>query len=227
MGHCGSKSSTTKSQRQPTGTTTTTTATTIGSTDSTTNNNGSFPAVHPLKRSLSQLFPEFRGKTPQDPEWEHESSTGVCPECHQSYDVFNRSHHCRSCGKLYCKTCCYSRKSLKDEKICGMCMHMATVRLQRRELSHRDSKLKRNSELIRRNLAAKKEEEEQQKKRASSRSVSPQRGAEQHDGNGRESPSPQQNRNGADEVVEEAHEEGVQPPPPSPPESQQQQEQQQ
>ena len=167
MGQCGSKSSSTKAS-SATDNTTTTTA--ISSSHSvTSNNNDSFHAANQPKRTLSHLFPEFQPKTETDPEWEQESVNGVCPECHSHFDVFNRPHHCRSCGKLYCKTCCYKRKTLKDQKICGMCLDMAMHRLKRRELSHLDSKLKRNSELIRRNLAAKKEQQQE----GTSRTTSP------------------------------------------------------
>ncbi|KAK7104589.1 zinc finger FYVE domain-containing protein 21-like [Littorina saxatilis] len=42
-----------------------------------------------------------------EPEWTPDSTCKVCqnPECQAKFDLFNRKHHCRRCGKCFCTKC--------------------------------------------------------------------------------------------------------------------------
>jgi hypothetical protein len=38
-----------------------------------------------------------------------DGDSDVCNRCHESFTLFNRRHHCRHCGKLFCNACCSNR----------------------------------------------------------------------------------------------------------------------
>ena len=37
--------------------------------------------------------------------WIDDNSVSKCHNCRDSFSLFNRRHHCRLCGKIYCYTC--------------------------------------------------------------------------------------------------------------------------
>lgn len=37
------------------------------------------------------------------------------------FSLLNRRHHCRVCGKIFCKECCPKRKSYFGNRVCGDC----------------------------------------------------------------------------------------------------------
>ncbi|MCP3943259.1 MAG: hypothetical protein GY710_17475 [Desulfobacteraceae bacterium] len=41
--------------------------------------------------------------------WQPDSSTNKCSLCSTVFSMFNRKHHCRSCGKIICDACSQSR----------------------------------------------------------------------------------------------------------------------
>ena len=51
--------------------------------------------------------------------WIDDDSVTSCHNCKEIFSLFNRRHHCRLCGKIYCYECCeYSIKTnLLDELI--------------------------------------------------------------------------------------------------------------
>lgn len=40
------------------------------------------------------------------PQWELDINVPNCPKCSKKFSFFNRRHHCRKCGKIYCNRCC-------------------------------------------------------------------------------------------------------------------------
>ena len=38
--------------------------------------------------------------------WEKNESILICRGCDLEFQTFNRKHHCRSCGGIFCDTCC-------------------------------------------------------------------------------------------------------------------------
>lgn len=51
--------------------------------------------------------------------WIDDNSVSSCHNCKDDFSLFNRRHHCRLCGKIFCYQCCnYNvRTNLKDELI--------------------------------------------------------------------------------------------------------------
>ena len=38
--------------------------------------------------------------------WTDDTSVNSCHNCKVDFTFFNRRHHCRLCGKIFCNTCC-------------------------------------------------------------------------------------------------------------------------
>ncbi|KYR01118.1 Esterase [Tieghemostelium lacteum] len=70
------------------------------------------------------------------PQWVPDNSSNKCEMCQSEFTFFNRRHHCRRCGHLFCSDCCGLNVSLPQEfgytervKVCSKCF---TVTLQDR-----------------------------------------------------------------------------------------------
>ncbi|KAF0695446.1 Aste57867_13734 [Aphanomyces stellatus] len=65
------------------------------------------------------------------PTWESDSAVGSCETCHTEFDLFNRKHHCRACGHVFCGTCAsHFDKVIKygltsDVRLCQSCVTTA------------------------------------------------------------------------------------------------------
>jgi len=46
------------------------------------------------------------------PPWQPDEQAPQCNRCHTGFSLFNRRHHCRNCGKIYCKNCCNQKLNL-------------------------------------------------------------------------------------------------------------------
>ena len=57
----------------------------------------------PTVRSI-QLIAELI--SPEHPKWMKDEDSEICMACKSEFSIFNRRHHCRYCGKLYCGNCC-------------------------------------------------------------------------------------------------------------------------
>lgn len=57
--------------------------------------------------------------------WQHEDDVEECTNCHQSFSVTKRKHHCRHCGKIFCADCTQktvpSGPSMRLSKVCDVC----------------------------------------------------------------------------------------------------------
>ena len=67
--------------------------------------------------------------------WIPDERCKKCTLCNIDFSLLNRKHHCRSCGKIYCSTCCYEYQSLpsymprthtrfcdgKKHRVCNIC----------------------------------------------------------------------------------------------------------
>ncbi|CAL6034319.1 FYVE_zinc finger domain-containing protein [Hexamita inflata] len=51
-------------------------------------------------------------------DWAPDSSDDVCQMCYCKFTLFNRRHHCRCCGQLYCAKCC---PPSDDIRLCVLC----------------------------------------------------------------------------------------------------------
>ncbi|KAH9492864.1 FYVE, RhoGEF and PH domain-containing protein 1 [Bulinus truncatus] len=63
------------------------------------------------------------GKTA--PVWIPDDAATMCMLCQVTFNMVRRRHHCRSCGKLICKSCCKKApleyKKGKIERVCSVC----------------------------------------------------------------------------------------------------------
>ena len=61
------------------------------------------------------------------PIWKQDSQRDACAACQGGFSFFNRRHHCRGCGDLFCKTCsgvdvdCSHRGFLTPQRVCVIC----------------------------------------------------------------------------------------------------------
>ncbi|EGG21302.1 Esterase [Cavenderia fasciculata] len=62
------------------------------------------------------------------PDWVPDNSSNKCEMCSSEFTFFNRRHHCRRCGHLFCGECCALNCSLPQEygyttrvKVCSKC----------------------------------------------------------------------------------------------------------
>jgi lipid-binding SYLF domain-containing protein len=49
------------------------------------------------------------------PAWVPDESVTACVDCGKVFDLFNRKHHCRYCGNIFCSTCCSTYSLLPAE----------------------------------------------------------------------------------------------------------------
>ena len=47
-----------------------------------------------------------------EPRWQPDSEAPSCNKCVASFDYFNRRHHCRYCGLIFCNSCSSNRALL-------------------------------------------------------------------------------------------------------------------
>ena len=67
------------------------------------------------------------------PLWQDDTKITQCFKCKQNFTLYNRKHHCRICGKIYCYTCCnlfisvpdfidvLNQESHKNVRVCSQC----------------------------------------------------------------------------------------------------------
>ena len=60
------------------------------------------------------------------PRWEPDTESTTCRACDSGFSFFNRRHHCRGCGKLFCYQCAPLRRSTRhpyrEERLCEPCI---------------------------------------------------------------------------------------------------------
>ncbi len=63
----------------------------------------------------------------KSPIWKKDSEREACAACKSGFSFFNRRHHCRGCGDLFCKNCsgievdCSHRGFLSPQRVCVIC----------------------------------------------------------------------------------------------------------
>lgn len=66
------------------------------------------------------------------PAWKEDKDALACRTCAASFTLFNRRHHCRHCGAIFCKKCCSQKTNLPrlgystPQRVCDTCMPEAT-----------------------------------------------------------------------------------------------------
>lgn len=55
-----------------------------------------------------------------EPRWLQDETVSHCPKCNNGFSFFNRRHHCRMCGGIFCKDC--SKWKLQEKRACKLCV---------------------------------------------------------------------------------------------------------
>ena len=65
------------------------------------------------------------GLTHAESRWQADHEATHCPVCQAAFGMFQRKHHCRRCGRVFCGSCCGHRITLgssdKPERACAAC----------------------------------------------------------------------------------------------------------
>ena len=62
------------------------------------------------------------------PHWQEDDRVLRCPDCHKSFGVTLRRHHCRGCGMIFCDACTHNKRVFpeigcdKKERSCRFCL---------------------------------------------------------------------------------------------------------
>ncbi|KAG8231950.1 hypothetical protein J437_LFUL008870 [Ladona fulva] len=68
------------------------------------------------KSGLRIVVVNDRFKSPfvlSEPQWSPDGENERCVRCRSKFDFLNRKHHCRRCGQVYCKACCFIKEVLQ------------------------------------------------------------------------------------------------------------------
>ncbi|TVU01246.1 hypothetical protein EJB05_53285 [Eragrostis curvula] len=105
--------------------------------------------------------------------WVPDEVAKKCQSCGVDFSAFNRRHHCRNCGEIFCDKCSQGRIALTAEdnaplvRVCDRCMAEVTQRLSiAKEAVNRSATVQSHEDL------ARKLKEEMEKNRKSSGPVS-------------------------------------------------------
>ncbi|KAJ1291545.1 hypothetical protein BS78_02G323500 [Paspalum vaginatum] len=105
--------------------------------------------------------------------WVPDEVAKKCHSCAVDFSPFNRRHHCRNCGEIFCDKCSQGRIALTAEdnaplvRVCDRCMAEVTQRLSiAKEAANRSATVQSHEDL------ARKLKEEMEKNRRSSGSIS-------------------------------------------------------
>ncbi|XAR61636.1 Triacylglycerol lipase [Bertholletia excelsa] len=98
--------------------------------------------------------------------WVPDEAVSKCTACAKDFNAFNRKHHCRNCGDIFCDKCSRGRMALTNEenaqhvRVCDRCMVEVTQRLNNaKEAAHKSVGLQSHEDL------AKKLQEEMERNR--------------------------------------------------------------
>jgi hypothetical protein len=67
------------------------------------------------------------------PEWQDENTVSNCAACNGAFSLFNRKHHCRRCGKVFCTKCSDKKAALRHygydtpQRVCETCYELDKI----------------------------------------------------------------------------------------------------
>jgi len=85
----------------------------------------------PIQEERQQIIvtdPQAQKLPSKPPKWIPDDTSDKCMKCLTFFGFFNRRHHCRNCGGLFCNQCCGSRCTLahigyqQPERTCQTCI---------------------------------------------------------------------------------------------------------
>lgn len=62
--------------------------------------------IIPTTEPTAELTAEPSTETVGYAVWQDDNTVKACPICRRTFNFFNRRHHCRRCGKIFCNDCC-------------------------------------------------------------------------------------------------------------------------
>ena len=84
----------------------------------------------------------------QPPPWIDDNAVDDCEACRVEFDMFNRRHHCRVCGHIFCAACSSNRlllpenfDTLAPERVCDLCVALVRPLQARLQASRTKSAL--------------------------------------------------------------------------------------
>lgn len=63
-------------------------------------------------------------------EWIQDKDVNACQACGAQFTMFNRRHHCRRCGRVYCNSCCskpFDANGENGDRLCKLCRIVLTA----------------------------------------------------------------------------------------------------
>ncbi|KAK6150270.1 hypothetical protein DH2020_015202 [Rehmannia glutinosa] len=87
--------------------------------------------------------------------WVPDEAVTKCTACRADFSAFNRKHHCRNCGDIFCDKCTQGRIALTEEehaqpvRVCDQCMAEVTQRLSNKVAPGRVAGLQSHEDLAR------------------------------------------------------------------------------
>lgn len=83
-------------------------------------------APEPEASSIEHHTKPTAPASPLQPEcWMPDETTQCCmaDECQQVFTLFNRRHHCRLCGRIFCHNCCSHTLTVLNARVCAQCYY--------------------------------------------------------------------------------------------------------
>ncbi|XP_031495040.1 protein FREE1 [Nymphaea colorata] len=134
---------------------------------------GDIDAAKPLeqtaekKRGLVDWINIIRPVNEEKDHWVPDEAVSKCTGCGTDFGAFNRKHHCRNCGDIFCDKCTSGRIALTNDdqaqpvRVCDRCLAEVTQRLSSAKEASKPVGVQRHEDL------AKKLQEEMEKNRRS------------------------------------------------------------
>ncbi|KAJ9542412.1 hypothetical protein OSB04_028918 [Centaurea solstitialis] len=122
------------------------------------------------KKGLGDWMNIIKPPNEEKEHWVPDEAVTKCTGCGTDFSAFNRKHHCRNCGDIFCDKCTHGRIALTSEenapqvRVCDRCMLEVTHRLS----SAKEAAASRSSGLQSHEDLAKKLQEELERNHKSS-----------------------------------------------------------
>ncbi|CAN8304676.1 unnamed protein product [Cochlearia groenlandica] len=121
------------------------------------------------KKGFGDWISSIKPVNEEKDHWVPDEAVSKCTSCGSDFGAFNRRHHCRNCGDLFCDKCTQGRIALTAEdnapqvRVCDRCMAEVSQRLSNaKESANRNVSAQSHEDL------AKKLQEEMERNRKSS-----------------------------------------------------------
>ncbi|XP_076940668.1 protein FREE1-like [Bidens hawaiensis] len=107
------------------------------------------------KKGLGDWMNKIKPVNEEKDHWVPDEAVTKCTGCGSDFSAFNRKHHCRNCGDIFCDKCTQGRIALTSEenapqvRVCDRCMLEVSHRLSsaKEVAANRSSGLQRHDDL--------------------------------------------------------------------------------